>query len=238
MASDNILVWNVRGLNSRGHRNVVRTLVEAKRISLLCLQETKMVVIDNHTTLPMLGSDFDFCYLLADGVKGGILLAWRTDSWSVRNISRGTYCLTAQLLKPGSDAKWWITCVYVPQDEQEKIAFLQELSPVRQQYIGPWLLCGHFNIIYKAEDKNNSLLNRRMMGRFRSFISRFELQDLNLHGRTYTWLNEQCSPMLERLDRVLATSDWVLEPIYRLLGPCAIASANRRVGELSEKIPI
>jgi len=34
--------------------------------------------------------------------------------------------------------------------------------------------------LYKAEDKNNSNLNRRMMGRFRRFIDDMELQELSL----------------------------------------------------------
>jgi hypothetical protein len=31
------------------------------------------------------------------------------------------------------------------------------------------MLCGDFNLIYQAADKNNGRLSRRMMGRFRRF---------------------------------------------------------------------
>jgi len=41
-------------------------------------------------------------------------------------------------------------------------------------------------MIYQAEDKNNSRLNRRMMSRFRQFINNAELQELYLKGRRFT----------------------------------------------------
>jgi hypothetical protein len=72
------------------------------------------------------------------------------------------------------------------------------------------LLCGDFNLIYKAEDKNNAILNRRMMGRFRRFIDDNQLQELHLNGPSFTWSRERDNPTLERLDRVFATEDWLL----------------------------
>jgi len=40
--SEHILNWNVRGLNSRARRCVVRDLATQQRASILCLQETKV----------------------------------------------------------------------------------------------------------------------------------------------------------------------------------------------------
>jgi hypothetical protein len=37
MDSENILAWNMRGLNAHGHQDVVRELVAVKRPSLICL---------------------------------------------------------------------------------------------------------------------------------------------------------------------------------------------------------
>lgn len=67
------------------------------------------------------------------------------------------------------------------------------------------MVCGYFNLIYKADDKNNSRLNRRMMNLFRCFLDDMEL---NLHSRLYTWSNERVNPMLERIDRVFVLDDW------------------------------
>jgi hypothetical protein len=58
-----------------------------------------------------------------------------------------------------------------PLSDDDKILFLDELRHVRTGCTGSWLLCGDFSMIYKAGDKINSRLNRRMMSRFRHCIS-------------------------------------------------------------------
>jgi len=42
MNGENLLVWNVRGLGARARRNVVYQVVSLEKVSLLCLQETKL----------------------------------------------------------------------------------------------------------------------------------------------------------------------------------------------------
>jgi hypothetical protein len=45
-------------------------------VSLLCIQESKVVVPDQSFVSRMLGSCFDYVALLASGTRGGILIAW------------------------------------------------------------------------------------------------------------------------------------------------------------------
>jgi exonuclease III len=78
-----IIVWNVRGLNSRARRIAIRSLVDIAGASIVCFQETKMELICTRTILEMLGPDFDeYVYLPAIGTRGGILLAWKGREFS------------------------------------------------------------------------------------------------------------------------------------------------------------
>jgi endonuclease/exonuclease/phosphatase family metal-dependent hydrolase len=64
---------------------------------------------------------------------------------------------------------------------------LQELNQLRQAKAGlPWLLCGDFNMIYRAADKNNGRLNRRLMGQFHRFLSEAKLREIHLQGWLFT----------------------------------------------------
>jgi hypothetical protein len=45
--------------------------------------------------------------------------------------------------------------------------FLEELLSLKLYTLTPWIVFGDFNLIYKATNKNNLSLNRRLMGRFR-----------------------------------------------------------------------
>jgi len=86
---------------------------------------------------------------------------------------------------------------------------------------GPWLVLGDFNLIRNSEDKNTGIINRAMMGRFGHLINDLKLKDLPLAGRKYTWSNQQDSPTLIKLDRVLCSMDW--EQLFSncLLQSCA-----------------
>uniref|UniRef100_A0A453SB23 Endonuclease/exonuclease/phosphatase domain-containing protein n=3 Tax=Aegilops tauschii subsp. strangulata TaxID=200361 RepID=A0A453SB23_AEGTS len=204
-----IIVWNVRGLNARARRTAIRSLIVSTNASVVCLQETKMELIGLSTVLETLGSDFDdYAYLPAIGTRGGILLAWKRGLVMISNPSLTTNTLSALVTPPHGANPWWLTIVYGPQHDNDKIAFLQEIRDVRANCAGPWMLCGDFNLIYRDEDKNNGNLNRRMMGRFRRVINDLALKEIYLNGRRYTWSNEQTPPTLVHLDRVLCTADW------------------------------
>ena len=98
MIAENILIWNVRGLNSQARRNVVRELVVQERISLISLQETKLDDCDDRLILDMFGPLFDYFYLPAAHTCGGIFLAWRKDIWSASNHVNRDYTLTAKIV--------------------------------------------------------------------------------------------------------------------------------------------
>jgi len=103
---------------------------------------------------------------------------------------------------------WWLTCVYGPQSNDDKLLFLQESRDLRSGCIGPWLIVGDFNIIVREEEKNTGIINRAMMGRFRWPINDLNLKELPMVGRRFTWSNQQDNPTLVKLDRVLCSIDW------------------------------
>ena len=90
----------------------------------------------------------------------------------------------------------------------EKRAFLQELRDIRDLHAGPWMVAGDFNLIVDPEDKNQGVLHRAMMGRFRRTLSLLELKEIYLNGRRFMWSNERQQPTMEKLDRVFSTVDW------------------------------
>jgi len=190
---------------------VVRELVTQEHISLISLQESKLDVCDDRLVLEMLGPLFDYFYLPASHTCGGILLAWRKDIWSVSNPMIRDFTLTAKVVHCASGLDWWMTSVCGPQSDPEKVLFLDELRSIRTACSDQWMVCGDFNLIYKAEDKNNSRLNRRMMGCFRRFIDEAELMELHLNGRLFTWSSERDAPTLERIDRVFTSEDWSIQ---------------------------
>jgi hypothetical protein len=59
-----------------------------------------------------------------------------------------------------------------------------------------------------TEDKNNSHINRALMGRFKKLVDDLALKEIPLHGRKFAWSNQQNQPTLVKLDRVLCSIDF------------------------------
>jgi hypothetical protein len=70
MNNNHLLCWNVRGLNSRARRNVVRTVVTQQRASVVCVQESKIENFSVSMNLEITGFDFDYISLPATGFAG------------------------------------------------------------------------------------------------------------------------------------------------------------------------
>lgn len=96
--SQNIVCWkNVRGLNSRASRDVVRALISQENATVVCLQETKLSAVCNRTANEILGPMFDYAALPSNGASGGVLLGWRSDAWNASVASVGRFSITASL---------------------------------------------------------------------------------------------------------------------------------------------
>lgn len=81
----------------------------------------------------------------------------------------------------------------------------------------PWLIVGDLNLIYKASDKNNLNLNRRLMGKFRAALDSCELMEICLQNRRFTWSNERQNPTMVKLDRAFCNGDWeIMFPNFAL----------------------
>jgi exonuclease III len=189
--SPEVLIWNVCGMNYPAKKSVLREFLSELRVSIVCFQETKLVVIDDFIIMQSLGPSFNgFSYLPAIGTRGGILLCWDTSVVQITNLSFDTHAITEEVrTNNNSNNRWWITLVYGPQATEDKVNFLSELK--ERSCLGPWMVAGDFNMILYASEKNNESLDRNMMARLQSFVQELELKDLYMHGRRFTRSNER-----------------------------------------------
>jgi len=112
----NMLVWNVRGLNSRSRRDALRGVVGDANASVVCVQETKLSVISSFMINEMLGAGFSsFSYLPAVGASGGVLIACRSPAFSLSQLSVGKFSVSVLLTANDGTEPWCLTGVYGPQ---------------------------------------------------------------------------------------------------------------------------
>jgi len=206
-----VLCWNVRGLNDGVKRASVRNLISASNATIVCLQETKIeswtqsLLVE--TVGPVLARNCSF--LPSIGAAGGILMAMSDQFFSMSPLQTTNHSVSAEITMLEENVTWCLTGVYGPQNDQEKIAFLQEITDLRQHIRTAWLIIGDFNLIYRAEDKNNDRVNIRMLNRFKNTIDNWQLAPLELKGRRFTWCNDQQNPTMTKIDHFLASIEWL-----------------------------
>lgn len=120
-ANYTMLSWNVRGLNNPAKQEDVKHLINIYKPELVSLQETKLVVIDQQAICNFLGASYEnsFCFIPAEGTRGGILLATRDSSLLLHHAVLTSNTLTATVTNVRNNAQWTVTGVYGPQGDME-----------------------------------------------------------------------------------------------------------------------
>jgi exonuclease III len=151
-----------------------------------------MQLLDQNVVARTVGTKFvnSSAVLPAEQTRGGILLAVNEDFFDLSDIELTTNTtISATITMRADRINWKITVVYGPQGDTAKLQFLQELKNIPSPEHNRQLILGDFNLIYQEQDKNNSNLNRRLMGAFRATIDHLQLKEIKLNGRRFTWSN-------------------------------------------------
>lgn len=179
---------------------------------IACLQETKLQNEDS-TLARFLGAYMLNCFVYkpAAGTKGGILLLWNDPTVHIENIRIGQYSISVDVIIKHCMTIFTLTTVYGLTRRPKKESFLRHMHTLKPLDDTKWLILGDFNLIYRARDKNNRNLNRRLMNRFRDAINYCGLKEINLQNRKFTWSNERRTLTLVRLDRAFCNQSWDLQ---------------------------
>lgn len=103
-----------------------------------------MAAVSQQVLLSMLGSDLTIFAVPSIGASGGIITAWRHYLGPALSSRSDSHCASVQFCPRGGQP-WWLTCVYGPQGNDNKIVFLQELRNIRAACHGPWVVVGDYN---------------------------------------------------------------------------------------------
>lgn len=108
--------------------------------------------------------------------------------------------------------KWLLFAVYGDCDDKENDFIWGKLSGYVNSSGLPVCAVGDFNCITGSKEKSGGAVKLKSKNKkFRSFLQRSGLVDLGHSGPAYTWANNQRGRtlILQRLDRGIATADWI-----------------------------
>jgi len=92
-----LLNWNVRGLNDGACQDSVSELVRTTSATIVCLQETKMQVMDHNVVRRTARAKFvnSYIVLLVEQTRGGVFLAMNEDFFDLSDIVLTSNAITA-----------------------------------------------------------------------------------------------------------------------------------------------
>lgn len=203
------LTWNVRGLNCKKKRMLIKKTIMEEAPQVLCLQETKWDMDNAQFVRQTVGPKLDnYLMIKAQGTAGGVIVAWDSGIFTKLAQKIDSYCLSVDLALNLDDTVFRITGIYGPSTAPEKPAFFRELQTAQPPGALPWLICGDLNVTLQPQDRPDNTSHRVQTSKFRAVVDGLQLQDLRLQGRAYTWSNDHDSPSFARLDRFMVSIAW------------------------------
>ena len=72
-----ILSWNVRGVDDRPKRKIIKSVIRNQKVDLFCIQETKVQVMSEEMARSLgPGRYLDWKVLNAKGTAGSVMICW------------------------------------------------------------------------------------------------------------------------------------------------------------------
>ncbi|XP_021840005.2 uncharacterized protein [Spinacia oleracea] len=207
---DNILCWNVRGLNMKDKQLRVRKFILSHQAKLFSLLETRVKT-------PKLGDLYlnvcpGWCFTtnLSQHKNGRIVVGWDPISFDVDvkfMSSQMVHCFVTS--KPAGHT-FWCSFIYGHSDKKDREALWKDLSHLATSISMAWVIMGDFNAIMAIEDRVGSLVKWGEIQPMRSCMSSCNLAEVKTMERHFTWTNKQdgAARVFTRIDRILANSQW------------------------------
>ena len=196
---------NVRGLNSQAKRKTLFTWAEQQKIDILCLQET----FCTETRINSFNEDWDgqIFHSTSDSAHSrGVSILFRKNlEFTVLNYHKSIDGRKIMVNIEFEEQTLCIISAYAPNNEQDRIAFFKRLFTWTNQYSrNPHgiLLCGDFNTIMEARDRNTNKIDKTTP-HLNKLVSNLGLEDSfrfqNKDDIKYSYSNSQATA-LSRID--------------------------------------
>ncbi|KAJ9695145.1 hypothetical protein PVL29_010576 [Vitis rotundifolia] len=205
-----ILSWNVRGVNDKSKRKIIKDVVRKQRADLLCFQETKMQVMSEEVVRSLgLGRFMEWRALDAIGSAGGILVCWDKRTLEIVDWEVGLFFISCKFRTVEDGMVWVFTGFYGPFTREERECMWEEIGAIRGLWDEPWCLGGDFNLTLYQSERNRIGRIISVMRRFAQILDELGLVDFPLQGGSFTWSGGLNNQSWARLDRFLATPTWL-----------------------------
>jgi hypothetical protein len=142
------LLWNIRGLNKNGRHTVIVNRIRCTHADFVGITETKKESFSQSYLDSLAGIiPFNWFYLPAKRTAGGILLGCNSDKFIVDSAEMLNFSVSLMVRNKDTDSCWKLVVVYGSPYENGKAEFIAELHAIMNNWQGPILIGGDFNLV-------------------------------------------------------------------------------------------
>ncbi len=222
-----ILAWNCRGAAKPSFMSTFKRLVQLHCPEICFLCETRVSGEGLRRVQRRIEVEWESFVVESQGMSGGILMLWRRGVASV-DVFRNCAQQVVMVISEPNEPPWVLCGVYASTDYRSRRVLWGELTGLLTQGV-PTVVVGDFNCILSPNEKRGGRAYSDSVDRreFREFVDDAGLVDLGFSGPRFTWCNNQLgrARVWERLDRALASSDWIQRfPSYQVSHLARVAS--------------
>ena len=106
------------------------------------------------------------------------------------------FCLTVVLRNTYDNFTWKLCVVYGSPYNEGKQEFINELHSLFDNWSGPFLIGGDYNLVRDLSKKNNGVIDYHRADKFNDWINYWGLVELKNPTRSFTWVNNQDQPIM------------------------------------------
>jgi len=132
-------------------------------------------------------------------------------------VEEGDFFIKFKLRNKQDGFQWFlVSAVYGATQQEFKEVFPTELVHLCSKETLPMLIGCDFNIIRGSHEKK-IMLTDKWPFLFNAIIDAFNLRELEVSRRRFTWLNNLEVLTLEKLDRILSCTEWELKFLHTIV---------------------
>ena len=110
-----VMSWNVRGVNDRDKRKVLKAFIRSKKANIVCLQEIEIQNMSVGTVHSLgVGRFLDWGTMDAEGYAGGILVFWDKRVVELVDMEIGIFSVSCCFRNCTDGFQWMFSRVYSP----------------------------------------------------------------------------------------------------------------------------
>lgn len=151
-----------------------------------------------------------FCYHPSIASSGGIITILQGTKFSGELIFDNDFAHSIKFCSKLTNQNWTLCNIYAPCSNNGRIEFLSWFSNIQIPPNETWIFLGDFNLIRHQENRSRPGGNVHNMLDFNLAISHLSVQEIPLHGHSYTWSNKQQHPLLEKRDWCFVFQEWIV----------------------------